>query len=389
MNTFRVFILFLVLTTVGCKDCKWLPPPPPPPLPPTIANIQIVLDLSDRIIKSNDVFLRDTTIISSLYDIMLAKAKSEFWFQNNDNIEVNIAHQREIPYQDWINRNTSNLKINMREVSIDKKKELPQMKEAFMNRISELYAKANFSDRPNDYKGANIYSFIKDELPAKIISDTNINVVVILTDGELYASGLDLNDNRNWANINLNSNTHFYILEMIEGKNIDAYQDKEKYWTDKLKLAGVSQPVVISFNTHSIQDVIKDIRNVITSKDITKDKRSDSEVKQKGTVPQAKKKISSEPVEEPIDYVDSKDAKSIDNKYSGIYAGAVAGNRVSLVLFAHKNQFELNNNGVLSLVDVGNNQCTIPGLGRCLFISYLDSYGIVVGSDTLAMTKQF
>ena len=159
---------------------------PPAPKEKTLAvkhNYIILLDLSDRIIVQPDQPARDKEIIKSIYQLFEKKVKKELYIKSRDEIKVVIAPQKGSGLQTDIYE--EKLYVNMDNIQkIFRRSKEAERRDAFFSALDELYKKAEFSDVPEEYYGADIWKYFYEDLKDDYSRDTlTKNFLFILTDG--------------------------------------------------------------------------------------------------------------------------------------------------------------------------------------------------------------
>lgn len=198
------------------------------------SNITILIDLSDRIAKSEKQIFRDTTIIFSILESFNKQVKKNGYLYSKDRIQVLIAPQpgnEPMPFNPSINvEDIANSSKVVREI-------LPQYVNSFKDKVRTIY-----SNNDIEFNGADIWSFFKDAPETyKIKSYTESydnqsvynqfdNKILIFTDGYIYFDSKIQNErkkdnscmemnalrkNNNWEQL-----FEKYKLQKIEGKNL-------------------------------------------------------------------------------------------------------------------------------------------------------------------------
>lgn len=162
---------------------------PPPPKVEIRHNYIILLDLSDRIIKEKDQVDRDKELIKNLYGVFEQKVRQQLYIRSKDCIRVVIAPQAGSPVhnEDLENR----LYVNMGTIPLkDRKPKEAERRDQFAAAVDDLYNQADFSQRPGDFKGADIVRYFDQDIKNDLISDPDTrNYVFLITDGYMYVSG--------------------------------------------------------------------------------------------------------------------------------------------------------------------------------------------------------
>jgi hypothetical protein len=179
------FILLLValliaLLLFGCS----LPKPDQKKKKQRVKNNYIILlDLSDRLIVQDNQPDRDKQIIKNLYSLFEEKVKKELYIKSRDEIKVVIAPQ----LGTHLNRNVleDRLYVNMGALNpIERKAREEERRKNFYANLDTLYREAVFSQKPEDYYGADIWKYFYEDLKTDYSHDTlTKNFLFILTDG--------------------------------------------------------------------------------------------------------------------------------------------------------------------------------------------------------------
>lgn len=243
MIGFLVWIFWPVESCLPeCRpDCS---PDCPAPQVKTINNYIVLLDLSDRIVEDGQID-RDTTIIGNLYDIFLDRVKSELYINSKDKFRIVIANQKnQFPNQQIFDIEDA-LYVDMDNIKLSKKKDIRDSKETFMFNIAQLYKLAKFSDNKNDYKGANIFGYLKNRLTNdRLDIDGAKNYLLIITDGYQYVQGKQYKPIDIWQEVADLGNFNIGVVEInpIEKKGdeeLDRIKDAWRNWLDKMNAKNV------------------------------------------------------------------------------------------------------------------------------------------------------
>lgn len=149
-------------------------------------NISVYLDLSDRLIRDNlqpNQMYRDTAIINYLVDyfkdhtlgpnILKSKNKMKiFFYPTPNNSEITNLAQ--------------GLSVDIGELKgIDRRKALESMKETFQKNLGQIY-QSTLEDKK--WVGCDIWDFFSNKTVDNLcIKDDARNIVIILTDGYIFA----------------------------------------------------------------------------------------------------------------------------------------------------------------------------------------------------------
>lgn len=187
-------------------------------------NYIVVLDLSDRILVNGQT-TRDKQVITSLYSLFLKKLKQEFFFNSTDKFKIVIPYQKDAIPNNKIAELENELYINVETVPIKERKILKDSIDVFANRLDLLYSEARISDNPNDYKGADIFGYIKNDIMIDMAIGENVkNFLFLVTDGYMYAEG-KTNGLDDWEKANDLSNVEVIMLEL--NPNQDKLNEQE------------------------------------------------------------------------------------------------------------------------------------------------------------------
>jgi hypothetical protein len=212
---------------------------------PKQQNYIVITDLSDRIIKDTLQPQIDTTLINHIYTKFLKSVKSHVYIKSNDRFCV-------VPIQEGNHINQSTYMENM---IVDMKKILPKDRKPkenertnnFKNTISKLYSVngAKYSNNEDDYKGADIWKFFKDDLKDYLINDSSFsNNIIILTDGYMFVDGKQKEISEVIAGVGQDFQEYkinLMVLEIRPKYNRDnEWPELQKQWLDWLNGMGIS-----------------------------------------------------------------------------------------------------------------------------------------------------
>ena len=207
-------------------------------------NYIVVLDLSDRILVPNQVS-RDIELINFLYEQFLSKVQKSFYINSKDNFKVVIPYQKEALASSRISIIEDELYVNMESIPLREKKDIKESADEFSQNLTDLYSLAKISDDPNDYKGADIHGYLRDNLQFDLSIDPETeNKLIIITDGYMYVEdkspGID-----DWGSVADLSNIQVAILEINPSKAYDnEFSRIENAWSSWMKKMN-SQEVLI------------------------------------------------------------------------------------------------------------------------------------------------
>ena len=277
----RVFsmLFFVSIISGSCGNGCTTPPPLPPPKDLKY-NYVILLDLSDRILQNGQIE-SDTSIISGLYDLFLEKLKDELYFNTKDEFKVLIAEQNKQFANNKIYKIQDSLYINMEDVPMREKKDIRNSKVNYLNNVRDLYKEARFSENPNDYKGANISGYLKNQFSNDTISGENTrNFLFILTDGYQYVADKNYRPIDNWASVTDLSDVSVAVVEINPLKNrgddeLNRVKDAWELWLSKMGAYDI-----LLLNKQGNIKVKKQLANFVSKKkEATKKSASNIEAK--------------------------------------------------------------------------------------------------------------
>lgn len=225
-----ISILLCSLILTSCDKCKEIKGEINEKKVEKQFNYTIILDLSDRII-AEDQINRDTLLIAKIIES----------FENdleNGKLQIAIATQKEAIITE------PDRKIFEASMFIDESKSIEECankKSKLFETLKEVYLKAKFSDKKEDYKGADIFQAfddlrLKEEANEKI---STTNFIFVITDGYQYVSGTQAGL-KDWKAINKDlSNTKIMILETAPEAvgGPDEFKRIQKAWYNWLNQA--------------------------------------------------------------------------------------------------------------------------------------------------------
>lgn len=237
----RLYTCFIIsLFLISCGDA----PQKKPKENVINHNYIVVLDLSDRILVPNQVS-RDIELINFLYEQFLSKVQKSFYINSKDNFKVVIPYQKEALASSRISIIEDELYVNMESIPLREKKDIKESADEFSQNLTDLYSLAKISDDPNDYKGADIHGYLRDNLQFDLSIDPETeNKLIIITDGYMYVEdkspGID-----DWGSVADLSNIQVAILEINPSKAYDnEFSRIENAWSSWMKKMN-SQEVLI------------------------------------------------------------------------------------------------------------------------------------------------
>lgn len=154
---------------------------------PSMLNISIVLDLSDRVIQPMQPSQseRDIQIVSKLTDIFRSNMKAKGSFQSKDKIRVLFKPAPDDPN---INNIAKKLSVDLSNMNSKQKKDVyDNITTNFEEGLQEIYTQ---TIKSKNWVGSDIWRFFKRDVQDLCV-DPNPeyrNIVVIVTDGYLYHS---------------------------------------------------------------------------------------------------------------------------------------------------------------------------------------------------------
>ena len=163
-------------------------------------NIIVLLDLSDRVID-NDQIEKDKLAIKLIVDQFWNKIKL-MPIARYDAIKIVVAPQNGITY--YIEDLKGKITLDL--ISLDMKDKKPSKLKSLLyddliNGVEELYVRAKMSTSSNDYKGAQLWRYMRDYFVDETFCDSGYsckNYLIVLTDG--YLDFEDYSDQRNERN---------------------------------------------------------------------------------------------------------------------------------------------------------------------------------------------
>jgi hypothetical protein len=197
-------------------------------------NFIILLDLSDRIIKSNDQVNRDIKIIENIFYLFEKEVQKKAYIKSKDQFQIIISFQKNSTidkneYEDKFYINLKNEKI------ATKRKKVLQVSKNLHNNLVDLYKNAKFSSKPEDYSGADIWKYFNEDLKSDLITTTDAkNILVIISDGQLIVNGKDrVSVNQSIQQVdNEFNNLSVALLEIVPSETDYGYSQLTKGWYD-------------------------------------------------------------------------------------------------------------------------------------------------------------
>lgn len=228
-------------------------------------NITIILDLSDRIIKSNNQFKNDSAIIQNIYNVIVNRAKNIILTNNknfdlaNDKINLIVAPQVGAP--EISNDLLKNFYLNFNTIAKTKKSQFKFVFNGFTTQISksieQLYSISTFSDNPNKYKGADIYEVLNNYKG----ENDYVNYIIIITDGYMYVKNTQTETDRDFPRLNSKlDNVKIAIVEINPKKKRHELETLKKSWIKWLMASSVDTNDILFEKTDISSKINDDIR---------------------------------------------------------------------------------------------------------------------------------
>lgn len=146
-------------------------------------NVVIVLDLSNRLVKTPGQAEKDQAIIRSALDIFAERQRRQAYITSNDLLRLVVAPQPDVPTS-----TNDSLRVDMKEKRAKAGNTtlmgLPKFKaerSRFERELARLYEQA----LANPFTGADLYTFFCTELPRNFSDPNRKTKVLVLTDGYL------------------------------------------------------------------------------------------------------------------------------------------------------------------------------------------------------------
>lgn len=149
-------------------------------------NISIYLDLSDRLVRDiqPSQVSRDTAAVGYILDYFKRQTMGPRILQSQNRLKVFFYPS---PNSSDIATLAGELDINMAQLKgVDKRKKLESMKSLFQKNLSQIY---NKTISEHEWIGCDIWDFFSSKkVDAQCIKNGARNILIILTDGYLYAA---------------------------------------------------------------------------------------------------------------------------------------------------------------------------------------------------------
>jgi hypothetical protein len=257
-------------------------------------NYIVISDLSDRIIKDSQQPQNDTAIIDHIYNRFLKSVKSHVYIKSHDRFVV-------VPIQEGKYINHSKFIENM---SVDMKNILPKDRKRKENdrtirindALKKLYSNkgAIYSNKPDEYYGADIWKFFKDDLKDYLVNDSDfVNNIIILTDGYLFVDGKqkEITDiiegvGQDFKQYNIN----VIVAEIAPKENRDdEWQALQNQWIEWLNGTGINNLKIV--HKGAINQTLTKIDEFFSNPDKFKMLKEDVTNTVRGTVASPSKSI--------------------------------------------------------------------------------------------------
>jgi len=164
-------------------------------------NISVLLDLSDRIEEPKTIS-KDVAYLSSLASAFLQHINTKKSVLLEDHIQLFFNPE---PTSGEINEIAENLNIHFnKDSSVELIKDTKRLYSTEPLKLYEL-AKADANGQKQNYPGADIWRFFKDNVQDYSIDDCHRNILVILTDGYMYYENTQMKEGNRTSYLTPNS----------------------------------------------------------------------------------------------------------------------------------------------------------------------------------------
>lgn len=215
---FFILVFFLLSALMACVS----DPPGKRVLPPK-QNFIVLLDLSDRILNTDQI-RRDIKVIENIYEAFLLNLLAQRYFSSRDEFKIVMAYQQNAVPSAKMYELENELYINVGSMPAHMKKNLRATWPEYKVKVEELYRLAHFSENSNDYKGADIQGYLRDRIIEDLPKDAQtINNLIILTDGYQYVEGRSKPIDE-WPAVADLSSINVIVLEMSPNLNKEGEQ---------------------------------------------------------------------------------------------------------------------------------------------------------------------
>lgn len=186
MKPIAPIIILIAAFISGCSRNKEIPQQQPTPV-----NIEILLDLSDRVLLENQA-MNDIELIKTVFtEYAKIVRQTNLIVNSKDKFRVAIAPQKNISYDPISYMNILYLDMGAIPMSL-KRDSLESFEKHLGTKLESLYAECIKGKTKNeDFYGCDLWKYFNEQLPSDLDS-ISTNVLIILTDGYF-----DFEDNPN------------------------------------------------------------------------------------------------------------------------------------------------------------------------------------------------
>ncbi len=214
--TYIIFIAIILASCSGCSDT-------PQANMPTPQNYVILLDLSDRLLQSNQA-TNDKAIIRTVFEAFEYSVRTKNMIVNSkDKFRIAIAPQQGTAYDPTHFMNE--LFIDMEQMPIaQKRQKLDSFKGHLNHTLEELYQKATQNKtQTSDFQGCDLWKYFNEQLETDLLKNHD-NQLVILTDGYF-----DFESNPFIKHIENRSTSTNFMVTLRKDENWRQALESEKY----------------------------------------------------------------------------------------------------------------------------------------------------------------
>ncbi len=146
-------------------------------------NVVIVLDLSNRLVKTPGQAEKDKQAINAFLELFEAKQKRQAYIGSNDQLRIVIAPQPDVPTStnDSLRIDMNDMKRPNRNMPSIGRPRFVKERERFSRNVDRIYREA----LQNPFTGADLYTFFCTELRSNFGVTEGKTKVIVLTDGYL------------------------------------------------------------------------------------------------------------------------------------------------------------------------------------------------------------
>jgi len=186
MKPIATIIILIAAFISGCSRNEEIPQQQPTPV-----NIEILLDLSDRVLLENQA-MNDIELIKTVFtEYAKIVRQTNLIVNSKDKFRVAIAPQKNISYDPISYMNILYLDMGAIPMSL-KRDSLESFEKHLGTKLESLYAECIKGKTKNeDFYGCDLWKYFNEQLPSDLDS-ISTNVLIILTDGYF-----DFEDNPN------------------------------------------------------------------------------------------------------------------------------------------------------------------------------------------------